>query len=223
MKICISGPACSGKSHFINRMKDKSFVTGYPESSRKVWTDFPEYRTPLKAFRKKICELQTDLESIPLIGRSSCGIHDRGIMDNLTFLYMHDEELFEKEIRRIAGLYDSGNITPYDLIIYFDVDITRGITPLIKKALDDPLRGATIDVKNYASHVVEFRNAFIEVKNRFNYLNTDVKFIIARPAAEDMDKRNELAEHFIVNFFERSEKNAKPAIKRILRPFSGNI
>ncbi len=223
MKISISGPACSGKSHFINKLKNKLFVTAYPESSRKIWTDFPEYRTPLNVFRKKICELQTDLEFLPIIGPSSCGIHDRGIMDNLTFLYMQDAELFEKEFKRISGLYESGDIKPYDLIIYFDMDMTTGITPLIKESLDDPIRRATIDVNNYANHVIKFRNAFIDVKNMFNYLNSDVKFIIARPTAEDLDKRNELAEHFIINFFERSKKDAKQKSKRILRPFSGNI
>ena len=209
MKICISGPACSGKTHFIDRLKNKPFVTVYPESSRKVWTDFPEHRAPLSAFRKKVCTMQTDMESLPLISGSVCGVHDRGILDNLTFLYLQDEELFEQELERVTAMTLSKEIKPYDLIIYFDVDIVKGVTPLIEKALNDPLRGATIDVKNYARHVAEFRNAFIDVQNKFNYLNTEVKFIISRPTAEDMDKRNELAEHFIVNFFER--KRAFPA------------
>ena len=209
MKICISGPACSGKTHFIARLKNKPFVTVYPESSRKVWTDFPEHRAPLSAFRKKVCTMQTDMESLPLISGSVFGVHDRGILDNLTFLYLQDEELFEQELERVTAMTLSKEIKPYDLIIYFDVDIVKGVTPLIEKALNDPLRGATIDVKNYARHVAEFRNAFIDVQNKFNYLNTEVKFIISRPTAEDMDKRNELAEHFIVNFFER--KRAFPA------------
>ncbi len=198
MKICVSGPAVSGKTHFIDRLKNKPFVTVYPESSRKVWTDFPEHRAPLSAFRKKVCTMQTDMESLPLISGSVYGVHDRGILDNLTFLYLQDKELFEQEFKRISELFGSREIIPYDLIIYFDVDIVKGVTPLIEKALNDPLRGATIDVKNYARHVAEFRNAFIDVQNKFNYLNTEVKFIISRPTAEDMDKRNELAEHFIV-------------------------
>ena len=88
-------------------------------------------------------------------------------------------------------------LKPYDYIFYFDVDLLSGQIPLLKKALDDPLRKATINADNYARHVTDFRVAFIEVMNYFR--DAKVIPITAKPDEEGFNLRNTLVRDHILS------------------------
>jgi len=199
MKVCISGPAASGKTYFLNRISDSQNVTVLSESARKVAEIYPDMpANDIGKFRDKVCEFQrqreTVVESLMDDGIILC---DRGIFDNLAFLLLQDKERFHKEFTTVLHAYKNKAIKPYDYIVYFDIDLLGGITPLLQKSLSDPLRKATINVDNYQKHVIEFRNAFIEVTNYFRGVN--VVPITAIPDKKGLEERNELVKDYILN------------------------
>ena len=199
-KICISGPAASGKTHCIENYLDGRIqdLTVLSESSRKVAEIYPELPTEnINKFREKICEFQRQRENIieNLID-DGIMICDRGVFDNLAFLLLQDKNQFHKEFTILLNAYKNKLIKPYDYIFYFDVDLLSGITPLLSKSLSDPLRKATINVNNYANHIVEFRNAFIEVTSYFK--NIKVIPVVAKPNEEGFNLRNTLVKDYIL-------------------------
>ena len=163
-KVCVSGPAVSGKTHFIENYLAGQLndITILSESARKVSEMYPDMaKNNIEIFRNKVCELQRQRETIvENFMEKGMLICDRGIFDNLAFLFLCDRNRFNKELSLIINAYKYGIIKPYDYIFYFDVDLLSGPTPLLKKALEDPLRKATINVENYARHAADFRNAF---------------------------------------------------------------
>ena len=204
MKICISGPAISGKTYFINSL-NYSFIVAYPEAARKASSIYPNLATnDLTAFREKVCEFQTNIESLDLEIEGSVHIFDRGIIDNLTFLALQEDKNFASELSRAIRLYDGGIIKPYDYVFYFDISPFQKLTPLLAEALNDPLRKATIDINNFNRHIIDFRNAFIDV---VNFLDLSKKVIVetAYPDESGYDKRNEVVKEFILNEF-KSER-----------------
>jgi|GEM_PF-4340441 len=199
MKICISGPAASGKTYFLDRIAGSQGATVLSESARKVAEMYPDMPVnDIGKFREKICEFQRQRETVvENLMDDSIILCDRGIFDNLAFLLLQDKERFHKEFTTVLHAYKNKTIKPYDYIVYFDIDLLGGVTPLLKKALDDPLRKATINVENYKKHVVEFRNAFIEVTNYFKGVN--VVPITAKPDEKGFEERNELLKDYIFN------------------------
>ena len=199
MKICISGPAVSGKTYFINSLKHY-YVFAYPEAARKVNSIYPYLAADdIGAFREKVCEFQTSIESLDLESDDKIHIFDRGIIDNLTFLSLQEDKNFAAELSRVIRLYDSGIIKPYDYIFYFDISPFEKLTPLLETALNDPLRKATINVNNFNQHIIDFRNTFIDV---VNFLGLSKKVIVetAYPDESGYDKRNEVVKEFILDF-----------------------
>jgi hypothetical protein len=199
MKICVSGPAVSGKSYFIEKLRELPFVVPYPEAARKTNELFPMLilDNDIALFRKKVCEFQTNIESLDLETAGSVHIFDRGIMDNLTFLFLQEDRNFTSELSRITRLYDDGIIKPYDYIFYFDISPFEKLTPLLAEALNDPLRKATIDINNFNQHIIDFRNTFIEV---VNFLDLSKKVVVetAYPDEAGYDKRNKAVKEFIL-------------------------
>ena len=198
-KICVSGPAASGKTHCIENYLDGRIqdLTVLSESSRKVSEIYPEL--PIKniyKFRETICEFQRQRENIieNLIGDGII-VCDRGVFDNLAFLLLQDKNQFHKEFTILLNAYKNKSLKLYDFVFYFDIDMLNGITPLLDKSLNDTLRKATIDVNNYEKHVIDFRNAFIEVTSYFR----DVKVIpvVAKPDEEGFNLRNSLVKDYI--------------------------
>ena len=201
MKICVSGPVVSGKTYFIQNL-NYPFLSAYPEAARKVSSIYPNLATnDLTAFREKVCEFQTNIESLDLEIEGSVHIFDRGIIDNLTFLALQEDKNFASELSRAIRLYDSGIIKPYDYIFYFDISPFQKLTPLLAEALNDHLRKATIDINNFNQHIIDFRNTFIEV---VNFLDLSKKVVVetAYPDEAGYDKRNEVVKEFILNEFE---------------------
>ena len=198
-KICISGPAVSGKTHCVENYLDGRIqeLTILSESSRKVAEIYPDMPTKnINKFREKICEFQRQRETVAenLISDGII-VCDRGVFDNLAFLLLQDKNQFYKELSLIISLYKDGVLRPYDYIFYFDIDLLNGITPLLKKSLEDTLRKATINVNNYAKHVIDFRNAFIEVTSYFK--NIKIIPVVAKPDEEGFDLRNSLVKDYI--------------------------
>ncbi len=197
-KVCISGPAASGKTFCIENLDGQlPGLTVLSESSRKVAEMYPELPTQnINKFREKICEFQRQRETVAenLISDGII-VCDRGVFDNLVFLLLQDKNQFYKELSLIISLYKDGVLRPYDYIFYFDIDLLNGITPLLKKSLEDTLRKATINVNNYAKHVIDFRNAFIEVTSYFR--NIKVIPVVAKPDEEGFDLRNSLVKDYI--------------------------
>jgi hypothetical protein len=128
----------------------------------------------------------------------SVHIFDRGIIDNLTFLALQEDKNFASELSRAIRLYDGGIIKPYDYIFYFDISPFKELTPLLAEALNDPLRKATIDINNFNQHIIDFRNAFIDV---VSFLDLSKKVVVetAYPDEAGYDKRNEVVKEFILN------------------------
>ena len=193
-KICISGPAASGKTYFIENIDGQlPDITILSESSRKVAEMYPYMQEEdICKFRDKVCEFQRQREMvIENLMEKGTLICDRGIFDNLAFLLLQDKNQFNKELLNVINIYKNGITKPYDYIFYFDVDLLDGLTSLLKKALNDPLRKTTINVNNYGGHAADFRNAFIEATSYFK----DVKVIpiTARPDEEGFNVRNMLA------------------------------
>jgi hypothetical protein len=201
-KICISGPAASGKSFCIeNYLEDRiQGLTVLSESSRKVAEIYPEIPTEnINQFREKICEFQRQRENISenLISDGII-VCDRGVFDNLAFLLLQDKNLFHREFTILLNAFKNKLIKPYDYIFYFDIDLLGGITPLLENALSDPLRQATINVNSYANHVIEFRNAFIEVTSYFR--GVKVIPVVAKPDEEGFNIRNlSVRDHILSN------------------------
>jgi uncharacterized protein YkvS len=201
MKVCISGPAASGKSFCIENYLDGRIqgLTVLSESSRKVSEMYPELPIQnIGKFREKICEFQRQRESVvENLMDNGIILCDRGIFDNLAFLLLQDKNLFHKEFTTVLNAYKNKVIKQYDYIFYFDVDLLGGITPLLDRALNDPLRKATINVDNYAKHIIEFRNAFIEVTNYFK--GVKVIPVVAKPDEEGFDLRNSIVKDYILS------------------------
>lgn len=156
----------------------------------------------IKKFRDMICDFQRDIEEFIefMSGNEDIHIYDRGILDNLAFLYIYDRTAYEIEIAKVEKLYKSGRIKPYDYIFYFDIALNGtpdGVTPFLRRALDDPLRKNTINVENYAGHVAEFRNAFITVQLR---LGIKVTPITCYPTEEGYNERNQQIKDIITQF-----------------------
>ncbi|MHB1692589.1 MAG: AAA family ATPase [bacterium] len=215
-KICISGPAASGKTYFIEQIAELQGITVLSESARMVAGMYPDMPgNDIGKFRDKVCELQRQRENIVenLINKGTI-VCDRGIFDNLAFLLLQDKNQFNKELSKILGIYKDGIIKPYDYIVYFDVDLLSGITPLLESSLNDALRKATINVDNYARHAADFRNAFIEVTNYFR----DIKVmpITAKPDKNGFDERNKFVKDYI--FYSIQDKKCErynlPSAKR---------
>jgi hypothetical protein len=150
----------------------------------------------ISRFREKICEFQIQRENIVenLVGDGII-VCDRGVFDNLAFLLLQDKNQFHKEFTILLNAYKNKSLKLYDFVFYFDIDMLNGITPLLDKSLNDTLRKATIDVNNYEKHVIDFRNAFIEVTSYFR----DVKVIpvVAKPDEEGFNLRNSLVKDYI--------------------------
>ena len=198
-KICISGPAASGKTHCIENYLDSQIqgLSVLSESSRRVAEMYPDMPTEnISRFRKKICEFQIQRENIVenLVGDGII-VCDRGVFDNLAFLLLQDKNQFRKEFTTLLNAYKNKTIKTYDYIFYFDIDLLGGITPLLKKSLEDPLRKATINTDNYAKHIIEFRNAFIEVTSYFR--NIKVIPVVSKPDEEGFNLRNSLVKDYI--------------------------
>ena len=198
-KICISGPAASGKTHCIENYLEERIhnLTVLSESSRKVAEMYPDMLTEnISRFRKKICEFQIQRENIVenLVGDGII-VCDRGVFDNLAFLLLQDKNQFRKEFTTLLNAYKNKTIKTYDYIFYFDIDLLGGITPLLKKSLEDPLRKATINTDNYAKHIIEFRNAFIEVTSYFKGIKV-IPFV-SKPDEEGFNLRNSLVKDYI--------------------------
>ena len=198
-KVCISGPAAAGKTHCIENYLEERIqnLTVLSESSRKVAEMYPDMPTEnISRFREKICEFQRQRENVTenLVGDGII-VCDRGVFDNLAFLLLQDKNQFHKEFTILLNAYKNKSIRPYDYIFYFDIDLLGGITSLLKKSLEDPLRKATINTDNYAKHIIEFRNAFIEVTSYFR--NIKVIPVVAKPDEEGFDERNLLVKDYI--------------------------
>ncbi len=198
-KVCISGPAASGKTHYIENYLDSQIqgLSVLSESSRKVAEMYPDMPTEnINIFREKICEFQIQRENIVenLVGDGII-VCDRGVFDNLTFLLLQDKNQFRKEFTTLLNAYKNKTIKTYDYIFYFDIDLLGGITPLLKKSLEDPLRKATINTDNYAKHIIEFRNAFIEVTSYFKGIKV-IPFV-SKPDEEGFNLRNSLVKDYI--------------------------
>jgi hypothetical protein len=222
-KICISGPAVSGKTHCIENYLDAQIqnLTVLSESSRKVAEIYPELPAEnINKFREKICELQRQREAVAenLIG-DGIMICDRGVFDNLAFLLLQDKNQFHKEFTILLNAYKNKSIKPYDYIFYFDIDLLGDITPLLNKSLNDPLRKATIDINNYAKHVIDFRNAFIEVTSYFR----DIKVIpvVAKPNEEEFNLRNTLVKDFILANINPTVRKADKTTDKLRYIFKG--
>ena len=199
-KICISGPAASGKTYFLENIDEQALdITILSESSRKVAETYPDMPLrDIRKFRNKVCEFQRQKETIVenLIDKGTL-ICDRGVFDNLAFLFLQDKKQFNKELSLTLSFYRDEILKPYDYIFYFDVDLLGGQIPLLKKALDDPLRKATINVDNYARHVTDFRVAFISVMSYFR--GVKVIPITAKPDEEGFNSRNTLVRDHILS------------------------
>ena len=198
-KICISGPAASGKTHCIENYLEERIhnLTVLSESSRKVAEMYPDMLTEnISRFREKICEFQIQRENIVenLVGDGII-VCDRGVFDNLAFLLLQDKNQFRKEFTTLLNAYKNKTIKTYDYIFYFDIDLLGGITPLLKKSLEDPLRKTTINVNDYPKHIVEFRNAFIEVTSYFRGIK--VIPVVSKPDEEGFNLRNSLVKDYI--------------------------
>ena len=198
-KICISGPAASGKTHCIENYLEERIhnLTVLSESSRKVAEMYPDMLTEnISRFREKICEFQIQRENIVenLVGDGII-VCDRGVFDNLAFLLLQDKNQFRKEFTTLLNAYKNKTIKTYDYIFYFDIDLLGGITPLLKKSLEDPLRKTTINVNDYPKHIVEFRNAFIEVTSYFRGIK--VIPVVSKPDEEGFNIRNSLVKDYI--------------------------
>ena len=204
-KVCVSGPAASGKTHFIENYLAEQLtdITILSESARKVSEMYPTMaKDNIEIFRNKVCEIQRQRETIVenlMEMEKGTLICDRGIFDNLAFLLLQDKNQFNKELLNVINIYKNGITKPYDYIFYFDVDLLDGLTPLLERALDDPLRKATININSYARHVSDFRNAFIEVTGYFwNVWNVKVVPIMAKPHEEEFNERNMLVKDYIL-------------------------
>ena len=199
-KICISGPAASGKTYFIENIDGQlSDITILSESSRKVAQMYPDMPLrDIRKFRDTICEFQRQKETIVenLIDKGTL-ICDRGVFDNLAFLFLQDKDQFDEELSLILSLYRDEILKPYDYIFYFDVDLVNGQTLLLKKAIEDPLRKATINADNYARHVTDFRVAFISVMSYFR--DVQVIPITAKPDEGGFNLRNTLVRDHILS------------------------
>jgi hypothetical protein len=206
VKTCISGPAISGKTYFINSL-NHSQILAYPEASRKVNSIYPELINlgNIEEFRKRVCKFQIDVETILSNSNNDnlCHIFDRGIIDNLTFLTLQNDKSFSTELSKIIDYYRTGLLKPYDIIFYFDISPFTEFTPLLLDALKDPLRKSTIDTNNFKEHIVDFRSAFIDVVN-FLGLDKKVKVISANPTEDGYTKRNELVFEIIKSEIEEN-------------------
>ena len=205
-KICISGPAVSGKTYAIEHMNHPNILI-YPEASRKVNSIYPELVKSgnIEEFRKKVCQFQIDIESM-LSNQDNddmCHIFDRGIIDNLTFLTLQDDKNFTPEMSKVIDYYKSGALKPYDIIFYFDISPFTKPTAMLLDALEDPLRKSTINTKNFKEHIADFRNSFIDVVN-FLGLADKVKVISAYPTPEGYSERNNLIYEVIKNLTKES-------------------
>jgi len=191
MKICISGPVASGKTYFLDKISDLQNTTVLSEPARKVAEMYHDMIVnDTSTFRYKVCEFQRQRESIvESLMDDGLILCDSGILDNLTFLLLQDKERFYKELEIVYRGYKNKTIKPYDYVFYFDIDLTSGMTDLLKNALNDPLRKATINVNDYQKHEIEFRNAFIEVSGYLKGIN--VVPITVKPEEKLFDKRNE--------------------------------
>lgn len=201
MKICISGPAASGKTYSIDQFKSLPFVVGYPEGARKVAELEPGLaQKDLSKFRKTVCNYQVDIESLRLESNDTVHIYDRGLIDNLAFLFLQDDPFFPVHLSNIASLYRNKILSSYDTIFYYDIALFIKTPDMLIKALSDPLRKATIDLDNYLGHVAEFKKAFIEITE---YLGLKDKLVIttAYPDEEGFDKRNGFVRNLILSAF----------------------
>lgn len=208
-KICISGPAISGKTYAIEHIDNSNILTypeaasilTYPEAARKVNSIYPELikTGQIEEFRKKVCQFQIDIEMMLTNGNDNMiHIFDRGIIDNLTFLALQDDKNLTSEMSKVIDYYKSGELKPYDIIFYFDISPFAELTPLLIEALEDPLRKSTINVNNFKEHIVNFRSAFIDVVN-FLGLANKVKVTSAYPTPEGYSERNNLINQTIKN------------------------
>jgi hypothetical protein len=206
LKICFSGPAASGKTYLLNEINEGGLFTSalcIKETARRVNDMYPELAAAdIKKFRDMICDFQRNIEEVVelMSGSEDIHIYDRGILDNLAFLYIYDRAAYEIEIAKVEKLYQSGRIKPYDYIFYFDIALngaSEGITPFLRRALDDPLRKNTINVHNYAGHAAEFRNAFITVQLR---LGVKVTPITCYPTKKGYSERNTQIKDLIFQF-----------------------
>ncbi len=192
-KICISGPAVSGKTYAIEHINNPNVLT-YPESSRKVNCIYPELLKSgnIEEFRKKVCQFQIDIEMM-LTNSNDNMIHifDRGVIDNLTFLTLQDDKNFTSEMSKVIDYYKSGTLKPYDIIFYFDISPFTKPTAMLLDALEDPLRKSTINTNNFKEHIVDFRNSFIDMVN-FLGLADKVRVTSAYPTPEGYSERNNL-------------------------------
>ena len=203
-KFCVSGPAVSGKTFCIKNHLDKNLdLVTVDESSRKVYSMYPELpSSDIRKFREKICEHQRHLEVIVdnLISSDDVIVCDRGVFDNLAFLLLYDEEMFHKELEIALGMYKDGLIKLYDKILYFDVDLIGVDSQIFSTAFEDPLRKFTIDVDNYAKHVLDFKNAFANTIGCFRHvLDIEMVTFTAKPTEQDFDLRNKQVLDYIMN------------------------
>ena len=192
-KICISGPAISGKTYFLNKT-DHPYILTYPESARKVNNIYPELiqKNKIEEFRKKICQFQIDIESMMTSSDDNMThIFDRGVIDNLVFLKLNNDKNFEKELSAIKNHYKNNTLRPYDVIYYFDISPFKEFTPLLIEALQDPLRKSTIDTSNFKEHIIDFRNTFIDIISELK-LNDKVRVTTTYPTPKDYTERNNL-------------------------------
>lgn len=199
MKICISGPAVSGKTYAIDKMDNPKILT-YPEAARKVNSIYPELVKlgQIDEFRKRVCQFQIDVETM-LSSQDDDNIthvFDRGVIDNLTFLTLQDDGNFPAEMSKIVDYYKTGVLKPYDIIFYLDISPFTEFTPLLIEALEDPLRKSTINTNNFKEHIADFRNSFIDVVN-FLGLAKKVRVISANPTESGYTRRNELVYEII--------------------------
>mgnify|MGYP001626395678 CR=1 FL=1 len=183
MKIAVSGPAATGKTYFIGQLKMFDIV---PESARIVNKHYPVLvQNNIEKFRKFVSHLHVYKEQ-QYVKNVAC---DRCVIDNLAFTLLGGKG-YEEEKERILSLYESKKLTPYNLILYFDVIPVDD--PLLRNALNDPLRKNTINIYNYAQHVLEFKDAFFYVAKELG-VERQVTVLTAYTTAEHYTLRNQEA------------------------------
>ena len=188
MKVCISGPTCSGKTYFVNGLKHDRVIT-YNDTTREIFRQNPALIENPLLFTTVIWHKQIEKEQNVTNTSKIVSVFDRGIIDNLAFLRIYGEEkMYKSKLQETKSMLENNEIAPYDVIFYFDIEYT--ITELLQNALNDTLRTLTINANYFEHHLKEFKEAFKSTAKSLN-LKDKVVYLKYRSTAEEYNKRNE--------------------------------
>lgn len=195
IKICISGSVCAGKSYFVDNFANILGLQQIPETARKLSEEKPHLTHNLEVFRQEIAKKHIEQE----ISLQSSALIDRGFFDNLAFLLLSKDPLYNYFLEETKNIYKNPNYR-YSLIVYFDLSERKGITPLLEQALQDPLRKKTIDTAEFFKFNTEFKRAFECIIKEFK---TEVLTICTIPDIQEYNKRNTLLLQMIKKYLKK--------------------